>query len=416
MGTMPPDMPVRNLAILSLHTSPLAQPGTGDGGGMNVYVRSLASALARAGVSCDVYTRLERPGQPATVVLEPGLRVIHVPAGPLRPLAKEELPALLPAFTDAMLDGIARCRRNYELFHANYWLSGEVAHALKHELVRPLVSTFHTLARVKDEAGAGDPDCAARAAREDAVVRCSDLIVASANDERDQLVRLYDADPTLVEVIPPGVDHRVFTPDGRETAKRALGLEHHRVLLFVGRIQPLKGADLALCALAQLADPTAVLLIVGGPSGSGGEAELDRLHTLARDLGIARQVRFIPPRQHEHLAAYYRAADVCLVPSHSESFGLVALEAAACGTPVVASSVGGLRGLVDNGVTGFLVDSRDPTAFAAPVAEVLADADRAAAMGAAGASRSMQYSWSMTAARLRRLYGDLVERSLVECR
>jgi D-inositol-3-phosphate glycosyltransferase len=409
-------MPVRNLAILSLHTSPLAQPGAGDSGGMNVYVRSLASALARAGVACDVYTRAERPGQPSTVVLEPGFRVLHVPAGPLAPVAKEALPDLLPEFTARMLEGIERCGRDYEAFHANYWLSGEVAHVLKHTLERPLVSTFHTLARVKSSAGVDEAGSGERAAREDAIVRCSDLIVASTADEASQLVNLYDADLDRVEIVPPGVDHRVFFPGDRVAAKRALGLDHHRVLLFVGRIQPLKGADLAVRSLAALDDETAVLLIVGGPSGSDGSAELERLRDLARELGVDRRVRFVPPRVHERLAAYYRAADVCVVPSRSESFGLVALEAAACGTPVVASSVGGLRGLVADGESGFLVDNRDPLAFAAAVGAVLRDPQGALAMGQVGAANSMRYSWGMTAARLRRMYGDLVSRSLVTCR
>lgn len=407
-------MPDR-LAILSFHTSPLAQPGLGDGGGMNVYVRSLAGALARAGVACDVYTRAESPEAPPTVDLEAGVRVHHVVAGPAEPVAKEDLPELTEAFADAIAFDLLRSDQRPSLLHANYWLSGVAGHALKHEMDLPLVSTFHTLARVKAEAEAGTvPEL--RASAEAEIVRCSDLILASTPGESDQLAGLYDAEPGRVEVVPPGVDHRTFSAGDGEQAKTNLGLSGRRVLLFAGRVQPLKGLDLAVRTLAQLADPDTILLIVGGPSGPDGPDELERIRDLVEDLGVGAQVRFVRPQPHVRLAEYYRAADVCLVPSRSESFGLVALEAAACGTPVVASAVGGLRSLVDDGVTGFLVDARDPAAFAAPVATLLADADRAATMSAAAESRSMRYSWDMTAVRLRRLYADLADGVPVVCR
>jgi D-inositol-3-phosphate glycosyltransferase len=187
------------------------------------------------------------------------------------------------------------------------------------------------------------------------------------------------------------------------------------MLLFAGRIQPLKGVGMAVHCLAELDDPTAMLLVVGGPSGPDGNAELARVRVLAHDLGIASNVQFVPPQPHARLADFYRAADVCIVPSRAESFGLVALEAAACGTPVVAASVGGLRSLVDDGTTGFLVEGRDPAAYAAPVATLLDDPMLAAEIGATASARSRRYSWSTTAARLRRLYGDLVARDLVSC-
>jgi D-inositol-3-phosphate glycosyltransferase len=408
-------MPVRSLAILSLHTSPLAQPGSGDGGGMNVYVRSLASALARAGVACDVYTRAEHPAQPRIVVLEPSFRVIHVEAGPQAPVPKELLPGLLEEFTTAMLDGIRGCGRDYDALHANYWLSGQVAHRLKHELGLPMVATFHTLARVK--AVAGDPvldDPAARARGEAEIMRCADLILASTSEEADQLARLYGADAERVEILPPGVDHGVFSPGSNQAARAALGHPGERVLLFVGRIQPLKGLDLAVRTVAEIGD--ANLWVVGGPSGPDGPAEVAKVQALANELGVAERLLFLPPQPHHQLADYYRAADVCLVPSRTESFGLVALEAAACGTPVVASAVGGLRSIVEDGQTGFLVEDRDPLEWATPVALLLDDADLAATMGARAAARSGRWSWCMTAARLRRLCGDLVERTpLVEC-
>jgi D-inositol-3-phosphate glycosyltransferase len=404
---------VRRVAVFSMHTSPLAQPGAGDGGGMNVYVRALASALARAGVSCDVYTRAEDATQPHVVVVEPGFRVVHVQAGPRAPIPRYELPNLVDEFvaeTTRMLDA----GPPVEVLHANYWLSGAVAHKLKHLRDLPMVATFHTLARVKADAGIDDdPDERERV--EDQVIACSDLMLASTNSERDQLASRYGAVPERIEVVPPGVDHSVFFPADARVAKDRLGLDGRAMLLFAGRIQPLKGVGLAVRCLAELHDPDAILLVVGGPSGPDGHAELVRVRDLAHELGVAANVQFVPPQPHTRLADFYRAADVCIVPSRAESFGLVALEAAACGTPVVAASVGGLRSLVDDGATGFLVDDRDPAAYAAPVAMLLEDPELAAEIGAMASARSRKYSWSITAARLRRLYGDLVARGLVRC-
>jgi D-inositol-3-phosphate glycosyltransferase len=402
---------VRRLAVLSLHTSPLAQPGSGDGGGMNVYVRSLSSALARAGVECDVYTRAWRPDLLPVVDVEPGFRVHHVEAGPLQAVPKEEMPELVGQFTDGVM-GRVLAEGPPDLIHANYWLSGMAGHHLKHELALPLVCTFHTLARVKAEAVLEENDRRARAETE--VVGCSDAILASSEHERVQLGRLYGAEPERVEVVPPGVDHELFSPGDRAAARAALGLGDGPVLLFVGRIQPLKGADVAIETAARLG-PETVLLIVGGPSGPEGEAECRRLATLADARRLDGRVRFVPPQLHERLATYYRAADVCLVPSRTESFGLVALEAAACGTPVVAAAVGGLQTLVDDGTTGFLVPGRDANAFARCAAELLLDRRRAAEMGSAATIGARRYSWSITAARLRRLYADLTAREPVEC-
>ena len=423
-------MPVRSVAVLSMHTSPVAQPGVGDGGGMNIYVRSLASALARAGVACDVYTRAEHPDQPRVVMVEPNFRVINTPAGPLAPVPKESLPGLVDEFTEAMLAQIRGCGRDYEVLHANYWLSGQVAHRLKHELSLPMVATFHTLALVKRNGhptrgtGGVPPIAAARAAKDGAevpgrvqgetdIIRCADLILASTAEEAGLLDSLYGADPDRIEVLPPGVDHRLFSPGDRESARARLGHPGQRVLLFVGRIQPLKGLDLAVQALAEIDD--AVLWAVGGPSGADGPAELQRVEKLAADLGVADRLLILPPRPHHELVDYYRAADVCLVPSRTESFGLVALEAAACGTPVVAASVGGLRSIVSDGETGLLVEGRDPLEWATAVALLLDDHDLAASMGARASARSGHWSWCMTAARLRRLCTDLVERTPVTC-
>lgn len=413
---------MRRLAVLSMHTSPLAQPGTGDGGGMNVYVRELSAALARAGVACDVYTRAEGPDQPAIVSVEPGLRVHHIPAGPLGPVAKESLPALVDEFAEGVSERLAAQRSWGEdapdLIHANYWLSGVAGHRLKHEHNLPLVSTFHTLARVKAEASPEEIDAhepARRTAAEEAVIGCADAILASCDVEALQIAELYGADPARIELVPPGVDHAFFAPGNRAQARRALDLPTEgEMLLFVGRIQPLKGLDVAIGALAALARD-AYLVVVGGPSGPQGAHEVARVHDLATELGVAGRVRFLPPQRHELLSTFYRAADVVVVPSRSESFGLVALEASACGTPVVAAAVGGLRTLVDDGETGYLVESRHPSAYADAVARVLTSADHGEKMSAAAALRARAYTWTVAAGRLRRLYGDLTARALVEC-
>src|SRR3954468_17784380 len=251
---------VRRAAVFSMHTSPLAQPGAGDGGGMNVYVRALASALAGAGVECDVYTRSEDPAQPRLVDVEPGFRVVHVEAGPQAPVPRYELPGLADPSTDEttrLLDA----SEPVEVLHANYWLSGAVAHQLKHRLDLPLVATFHTLARVKADAGVDDdPD--QRARTEHDVIGCADLMLASTDAERDQLETLYGAVAERVEIVPPGVDHSVFFPADASIAKRRLGLDGRRTLLFAGRIQPLKGVGMAVRCLAELDDPDTTLMVV----------------------------------------------------------------------------------------------------------------------------------------------------------
>jgi D-inositol-3-phosphate glycosyltransferase len=323
------------------------------------------------------------------------------------------LPSLLQAFGDGVLDRMA-AGAHADAIHANYWLSGVVGHRLKHELDRPLVSTFHTLDRVKAE-DSDDAD-GSRARAEAEVIGCSDAVLASCTVEAAQLTDLYGADPTRIEIVAPAVDHAFFAPGNRAQARRALALPGDKpMLLFVGRIQPLKGLDVAVQTLA-LADRGAFLVVVGGPSGPEGEQELVRVQGLVADLGLSERVRFVPPQRHELLSTFYRAADVCLVPSRSESFGLVALEAAACGTPVVASAVGGLRTLVDHGRTGFLVEGRDPERFATHTGRILDDPMLGGEMAIEAALRARHYTWPIAAARLRRLYSDLTARQLVECR
>lgn len=404
---------MRSLAVLSMHTSPLAQPGSGDSGGMNVYVRELVGALAQAGVDTEVFVRRTDPSLPDVVDVEPGFRVVHIDAGPFD-LPKEDLPDVLELFGDGVAERM-RTRGGYDAIHANYWLSGVVGHRLKHELSLPLVSTFHTLARVKAETGDDEPQ--RRIDAETQVIACSDAILANCAAEVTQLVELYGADPSRVEIVPPGVDHAFFSPGDRNGARLALGLGDHPVLLFAGRIQPLKGLTIAIAALAELDQKfdDAVLVVVGGPSGAEGEAELEAARSLISELGLGERVHFVPPQPHHLLSTYYRAADVCVVPSRSESFGLVALEAAACGTPVVAAAIGGLLTLVEDGVTGFLIDTRNPSDYAAAIDKLLSDKPMSLLMDASAADYARQYTWSTTAARLRRLYADLTLRAPVSC-
>ncbi|MEX2625528.1 MAG: glycosyltransferase [Ilumatobacteraceae bacterium] len=408
---------MQRVAVISLHTSPLAQPGSGDSGGMNVYVRELVSSLAQAGVECITYTRADRPGLPDEVLIEPNHRVVHVEAGPYR-LPKESLCEVIEPFTDGVLAHLDRDGRP-DVVHANYWLSGLVGHRVKHVLDVPFVATFHTLARVKAEGG--DPEPAWRDRAEAEITTCADAICVSCTEEELQFRRLYGDPEGRIEIVAPGVEHAFFAPGDRGGARAALDLPGDRpVLLFVGRIQPLKGPDVAVRTLAELArrhdHRDALLVVVGGASGAEGDGETERTQELVRELGLADRVRFVPPQPHHILSTYYRAADVVLVPSRSESFGLVALEAAACGIPVVASGVGGLLSLVDHDETGILVPDRDPARFAEAVARVLGDPVLAASMSRRAAERASAYTWGFAAARLRRLYHDLAAERLVACR
>ncbi|HMD45736.1 MAG TPA: glycosyltransferase, partial [Acidimicrobiales bacterium] len=309
----------------------------------------------------------------------------------------------------------------FEAIHANYWLSGLAGHAIKHELDLPLVCTFHTLDRVKAEAGPEEVEADLphrRAEAEASVIQCSDTVLASCTVEADQIAELYHADPARIAVVPPGVDHAVFGPGHRPQARRALDLpDDGTLLLFVGRIQPLKGADVALGALAALDGPRAPyrLVVVGGPSGPRGDEAYKGLLSLTVELGVEDQVALVEPQPHELLSTYYRAADVCLVPSRSESFGLVALEAAACGTPVVASAVGGLTTLVDHGRTGFLVESAEPSAYAGAVRRIVEEPLAAERMSTAAVLRARDYTWSGAAATLGAIFDELVVGRLVEC-
>jgi D-inositol-3-phosphate glycosyltransferase len=398
---------------------------------MNVYVRELASAMARSGATCDVFTRAWSPELPEVVQVEPGLRVHHVPAGPLAVLPKEALPGVVDAFTQGVLDrmsapgSLALSDEDggpYTSVHANYWLSGLSGHVIKHELNLPLVCTFHTLDRVKAESMPEEVEADMphrRAEAEASIIECSDAVLASCSVEAEQIATLYGADPGRIRIVPLGVDHAFFGPGHRPQARRALGLPlDGRLLLFVGRIQPLKCADAAVDTLAELCADTDAryrLVVVGGPSGPHGEKSLRGLVDLADAQGVGDRVHFVDPQPHELLSSYYRAADVCIVPSRSESFGLVALEAAACGTPVVASAVGGLTTLVDHGRTGFLVEDPTPQRYADAVRRVFDEPLTADRLSSASVLRARRYTWRAAASALLDLHDELASGRLVEC-
>ncbi len=404
---------MKRVSILSMHTSPLAQPGVGDGGGMNVYVRELVSALAHAGLDCTTYTRAWRPGLPRVVNVEPNHRVVHIEAGDFD-LPKNELLSVVDVFADGVRDHVT-ATGGTDVLHANYWLSGIAGHRLKHELDLPLVMTFHTFARVK--AQGGDPEPVSREEAEASIIGCTDAICVSCTEEERQFRSLYGTPPGSIEIVAPGVEHAFFAPGEKRGARHALRLPNDvPVMLFVGRIQPLKGLDVAVETLARLDDRRARLVVVGGASGNDGESEVLRIRALIETLGVADRVDFVAPQAHHILSTYYRAADLVIVPSRSESFGLVALEAAACGVPVIASGVGGLITIVDDGVTGHLVADRDPDVFARHANAIIANPVDAAAMGARAAEKARRYTWSFAAARLRRAYADVTTRERVACR
>ena len=380
---------MRRLAVLSMHTSPLAQPGTGDGGGMNVYVRELSAALARSGVACEVFTRRWSPDLPAVVQVEPGFNVHHVAAGPPALVAKETLQDHVEEFTESVLARIDAAAGGtgeslvgpVDAVHANYWLSGLAGHTIKHRLDLPLVSTFHTLDRVKAEASPEEVESASlgaapspRRRSSGAPTRCWPPATSSSSSSSTCTARTPGGS-TSCRSASIGRSSRpatAATPGGRSGSTRTGRCCCSSAASSRSRVPTSPSA--ALRSLVEAGLGGARLVLVGGPSGPHGDEALKALHDFVESSGLGEQVVFVPPQRHELLSTYYRAADCCLVPSRSESFGLVALEAAACGTPVVASAVGGLTTLVDHGRTGFLVEAGGPDAFAAFAHQICTDA------------------------------------------
>lgn len=399
--------------MISLHTSPLDQPGTGDAGGMNVYVLELSKRLAQRNIGVDVYTRATSSALPPIVEAFPGVNVHHVHAGPFEGLAKGDLPGQLCVFAREVLRSEARHDQGwYDLVHSHYWLSGQVGALVRDRWSVPLAHTMHTMAKVKNEAlAAGDtPEPQARLIGEEQVVEAADMLIANTDIEAKQLINLYDADPWRVEVVHPGVDVSVFRPVGQAAARVRLGLPADaHVLMFAGRIQPLKAPDVLLHAVASLLvrDPSLrsrlVVPVVGGPSGTGLEHP-ESLAQLASSLGISDVVRFIPPVAQSTLVDWYAAATLVCVPSYNESFGLVAVEAQATGTPVVAAAVGGLTTVVRDGVSGLLVDGHDPADYARSIERIISQPALRKELAAGALQHAAGFAWERTADRTVEVY------------
>jgi D-inositol-3-phosphate glycosyltransferase len=407
----------RRIATISVHTSPLEQPGTGDAGGLNVYVVEVAKRLADRGTEVDIFTRAVSRDLPPVAELAPGVLVRHLSAGPFEDLDKADLPGQLCHFTFEVLRAeAAYAPGRYDLVHGHYWLSGQVGAVAKERWGVPFVQSMHTLGRVKNAAlPAGDaPEPPVRLRGESEVVAAADRLVANTEDEAEQLIGLYDADPARVGIINPGVDLALFRPGSQAEARQRLGLPADAVVLvFAGRVQPLKAPHVVLHAAAQIArdDPALAsrlrVAFVGGPSGTG-RADPDGLRELAGALGISGIVRQEPPCPQSELADWYRAATLVMVPSRSESFGLVAVEAQACGTPVVAAAVGGLRTAVADGVSGVLVDSCDPAPYARVVRDLVANPAQLARLARGARDHAARFGWSVTVDRLLNLYSGVM--------
>ncbi|WP_328841305.1 D-inositol-3-phosphate glycosyltransferase [Nakamurella leprariae] len=407
-------VPLRRIALISLHTSPLAQPGTGDAGGMNVYVAQTARRLAARGVEVEIFTRATSSDQPPVVRWDPGVLVRHVVAGPFEGLDKDDLPGQLCSFAAGVMRvEAARDPGHYDLVHSHYWLSGQVGYLAKDRWAVPLVHSAHTLAKVKNAALAdGDaPEPFGRVIGEEQVVAEADRLVANTVTEADELRTLYGADPDRVDVVAPGVDTDVFTPGtaaDRAAARRRVGVaDDELVVVFAGRIQPLKAPDVLVRAIAELGrrhpDRRWRLLVVGGVSGTGRAAP-DGLARLAADLGVTALVDLRPPVPPAELLQYYRAADVVGVPSHNESFGLVALEAQAAGTPVVATAVGGLTVAVQDGTSGLLVAGHDPQDWATTLGRVCLEPATRERLAGAAVRHAARFSWEATVDGLLEVY------------
>lgn len=407
--------------MISMHTSPLEQPGIGDAGGMNVYIRNVASHLASRGVEVDVFTRATRASQGEVVEVEPGFRVINCIAGPFEGLSKESLPTQLAAFTGSVIAFVRHeaelgrkgtedaCTRTgagvYDLIHSHYWLSGQIGWLLRDLWGVPLVHTAHTWAAVKNLGLAdGDtPEPESRRICEQQIVDNADRIIVNTEEESAALIAAYDANPARLAVVAPGVDIERFTPGSdraTERSRRELGIPlRAKVIAFVGRLQMLKGPHILLRAAAELIrrhpEQNIRVVICGGPSGTGLDRP-DELHDLAESLGVSGYVRFLAPRPPEELVTVYQAADIIAVPSYNESFGLVALEAQGSGTPVVAARVGGLPLTVAEGVSGVLVDGHDPEDWTSALETLILDDDLRITMSEAAPAHAAVYSWEAT--------------------
>ena len=394
------------IATLMVHTSPLDQAGVGDAGGMNVYVVETAKKMAQAGVSVDIFTRANKPNLPESVEIAEGVNVKHLVAGPFEGLSKEELPSQLGALTSAFLNHQKQLPSNYySLLHSHYWISGQLGWMISEASSIPLIHTMHTTAKVKNlNLAAGEkPEPHTRAIGEEQVVQAATGLIANTDAEAASLVSLYEACPDRVFVVAPGVDLQTFSPgDGKAAARNRLNIAPDAIMLtFVGRVQPHKGPDVLLKAAAEMVMHTPHLraklavVIIGGASGSINE--LEKIKSLARFLKIEDITHFIEPASREALPDWYRASDLVCVPSYSESFGLVAIEAQACGKPVVATAIGGLRTAVSDGISGSLVDGHDPKAWSAVISRLIMEPQRRLLLGMNAVEHASHFGWEGTA-------------------
>ena len=394
------------LALLSFHGCPVARLGEKDTGGMNVYVMQLAREFGKRGHQVDVFTRYHDPSDPQIVELGEGARVVHLKAGPYD-TTKQDLYQFIPEFLHAMDSFRSSQGVDYDLIHSHYWLSGRVGMALSQQWDVPHVATFHTLAKTKMRARAGEQESEIRTNVERKVMESADGLVVSTEMEKDDLIRLYQASRAKIKVVPAGVDLELFYPRDKEDAREKLGIEENRVILYVGRIEPLKGIKILLEAVKLLEDPRDTRLVIVGGSLED-DAELERLKGLSEQLGIEEKVTFSGSVPQEMLPDFYSAADAFVLPSYYESFGLVALEAMACGTPVVVSRVGGLKTFIKQGETGYLIPWRCPEPFAQRLDMLLANPALKESMGKAARAQALDMSWSGVADRLLDFYSDLM--------
>ena len=401
------------VAMISMHTSPLEQPGTGDAGGMNVYVHNTATQLARQGTTVDVFTRATRPSQGEVVEVEPGYRVVNVVAGPYEGLEKDDLPTQLAAFSGGVVQFVRANNLDYDLIHSHYWLSGQVGWLLADLAGIPLVHTGHTWAAVKNAYATDASESEARRICEQQLVDNAGVLVVNTEDETNELARFYDVDPGKISVVSPGADTELYTPGtnrNTELARRHLGIPlHAKVVAFVGRLQDFKGPQVLIRAMGEVVrrgrvDGPLRVIICGGASGAGSSVE--RYRELAASEGIGGCTRFLGPRPPEELVSIYQAADIVAVPSYNESFGLVAVEAQATGTPVVAARVGGLPLAVADGETGLLVNGHGHEDWARALEQLLIDDPTRIHMGEQAVAHAKAFSWSASAEKLLGVYAD----------
>ena len=395
------------IAEISVHSCPRRPLGTGDVGGMNLYILTLSHEMNKLGVEVDIFARWHDPYEPEIIKINERTRLIHIHAGEPRDTSKMNIYNYLPEFQANLLAFMQKDGAKYDILRSHYWISALVTEKIKKQLGIPNVVTFHTLGEVKNRALGAEEEPELRIRSEKEIIKTADCIVTSTQEGKSNLINLYGCSPEKIKVIPPGVDLDVFHPFDREKARRELALnDFRRVLLFAGRLQPFKGLDLLLHAMTYLPNHGMTqLLVVGGNAGKTDE--FAKLNSLVNELGISNTVAFVGAVEHEKMPTFYNAADICVIPSYHESFGMVAVEALASGTPVIASRVGGLATIVKDGETGYLFEERSPEILATYLCLLMSENEIRNSMADAARPSVMKYSWSSTARRLFKVYQEL---------